>query len=56
MANGDRFTAQLALPEIKPLAGVRAEQPLRASAELHAHDLRLIETLVPEIYDLQGEV
>ena len=56
MANGDRFTAQLALPEIKPLTGVRAEQPLKASAEIHAHDLRLIEALAPEIYNLQGEL
>ncbi len=56
MNNGDHLTGQLSLPGLKPLAGIDTEQPMKASAELNARDLRIIEALVPEISNLQGEL
>jgi len=56
MANGDRFQGKLALPGARLLALKSDSQPLQASAQLNTHDLGLIEALVPEAQDLQGEV
>ena len=56
MNNSDRFTSQLSLPGLKPLAASHPAQPLNARAELQARDLRIIETFIPEIYNLQGEL
>jgi len=56
MKNGDQFKAQLSLPGAKPLTIVRQRQPLKASALLNIHDLGLIESIVPEIQDLKGQV
>jgi len=56
MTNGDRFQGQLALPGAELLALKSASQPLQANAQLNSHDLGLIEALVPEVQDLQGEV
>ncbi len=55
MANSDNLLLQLELPDFNPLS-IRSEQPLKADAELHARDLRLIESFIAEIYDLQGEL
>ena len=56
MANGDNISAQLVLPGVKPLAAEHPDQSLKASAQLNARNLGLIETFVPEIYKLQGEL
>lgn len=56
MANGDLFSGQLTLPGMKPLAGIDPEQPLKASTRFIIRDMKLIEALVPEIYDLRGEL
>ena len=54
--NGDLFNGQLSLPGAKLLALDQHNQPLQASAQLKVHDLGLIEAMVPEVYDLRGEV
>ncbi len=54
--NGDRFNARLSLPGAKLLVLDQRNQPLQASAQLKVHDLGLFEAMVPEVYDLRGEV
>lgn len=56
MNNGDRFHGRFALPGARLLALNERQQPLHASAELHISDLGLIEALIPEVQDLQGEI
>ena len=56
MANGDLFSGQLELPGAKPLATKSTEQPLKASAQVNINDLRLMESLMPELHDLRGEL
>ncbi|MCG6937524.1 MAG: translocation/assembly module TamB domain-containing protein [Gammaproteobacteria bacterium] len=56
MANGDEAYAQLTLPGFNPFAIFDPAQPLKASARLSAKNLRMIESFVPEIYDMQGEL
>jgi translocation and assembly module TamB len=54
MANDDNLQLQLELPGYNPLA-LRVDQPLKADARIHARDLRLLESFIPEIDELQGE-
>lgn len=56
MPNGDEFHGRFALPGLNPLALNGATQPLEATAHLKIHDLGLIEALIPEVYELRGEV
>lgn len=56
MSNGDQFHGRLALPGLNPFALNRTTQPLEANAQLKIHDLGIIEAIVPEVYDLQGEM
>ncbi len=56
MDNGDQLLAQLTLPGIKPLTVIPPEQPIKASAQLRAKDLRLIETIITDVSDLKGEL
>lgn len=55
MSNGDHLLAQVALPGFNPLADPVVEQSLKARADLDAKDLRLIESLITDVHDLQGE-
>lgn len=55
MDNGDRFHGKLALPGAELLTLDSRSQPLRASATLHSHQLGVIEALLPEVQNLQGE-
>ncbi len=56
MGNGDRFKGTLKLPGAELLSLDSNTQKLQADAELAIHKLELIEALVPEVQDLQGEV
>lgn len=56
MTNGDRFHGRVVLHGAKPFAFDRNTQPLQANAQLDIHDLGLIEAIVPEVDNLQGEV
>jgi translocation and assembly module TamB len=56
MANGDHFTGDLKLPGFSLLSATDKTQTLTAQAKVQANDLRLIETLIPDIYDLQGKL
>ncbi|MDH5484859.1 MAG: translocation/assembly module TamB domain-containing protein, partial [Gammaproteobacteria bacterium] len=56
MGNNDHIRGQLTLPGAKLLALVAETQRLQASVELTLHDLGLIEALLPEVYDLRGEL
>ena len=56
MSNGDLLRFKAELPGAKLLAFDYPRQSLRADAQLNAHDLGLIEALVPEIQDLRGQV
>lgn len=55
MNNEDKLQARLELPGFSPLA-LRTDQPLKASTLIHARDLRLLESFIPEISELQGEL
>ena len=55
MSNGDRLHAELTLPDANLLSLDFEQQPLQANAQLTIHELGIIEALVPEIQDLQGE-
>ena len=56
MNNGDKFYGQLDLPGLNLLALDNPNQPLQATAQLSVHDMGLIEAIVPEVYDLRGEM
>jgi len=56
MGNGDKFHARLELPGAELLSLDRSSQPLKGEAQLVIHKLELIEVLVPEVQDLEGEV
>jgi translocation and assembly module TamB len=54
MTNGDRLHAEATLPGAN-LLSMETSQTLQANAQLVIHELGIIEALVPEIQDLQGE-
>ncbi len=56
MGNGDVLRFKAELPGAQILALDYPRQSLRAEAQLSAHDLGLIEALIPEIQDLRGQV
>ena len=56
MSNGDQFHGRFALPGLNPFTLDRATQPLEANAQLKIHDLGIIEAIIPEVYDLRGEM
>ena len=56
LTNGDRFNGSFALPGAKLLSLEPQTQPLQASARLNINDLGIIEALIPEIFELRGEV
>ncbi len=56
MSNGDMLQFNAELPGAQLLALDPRHQTLRANAQLNAHDLGLIETLVPELQDLRGHL
>jgi len=55
MGNGDRFHARLALPGAELLKLDSSSQTLQGEAQLVIHKLELIEALVPEVQDIEGE-
>lgn len=56
MSNGDRLSISAELPDAMLLNLDPAQQQLHAEAQLTAHDLGLIEAMLPEVQDLKGEV
>ena len=56
MSSGELFNFKAELPAAQLLSIDRQHQPLHAEAHLQIHDLGLIEALIPEIQNLQGEV
>jgi len=56
LTNGDRFSGRFALPGVNLLTLERQQQLLQADAQLSIHDLGLIQTMIPEVQDLRGEV
>ncbi len=56
MSNGDQLQFEAELPGAQLLGLDSTTQALRASAQLSAHDLGLVEALIPEIQDLHGQV
>lgn len=56
MSNGDMLQFSAELPEAQLLSLDPEHQTLRAKAQLNAHDLGLIETLVPDLQDLRGHL
>lgn len=56
MSNGDILQFNAELPGAQLLGLDYTLQPLRADAQLTAHDLGLIEALMPEIQDLRGQI
>lgn len=56
MNNGEQFSFKAELPAAQLLSIDRQHQPLRAEAQLKIHDLGIIEALIPEVQNLQGEV
>jgi len=54
MVNKDHLLARLVLPGFNPLSTEPVEQPMKASMQLDANDLRVIESISSEIHDLQG--
>jgi len=56
LTSGEQFHSQFALPGANLLALDDEHQPLKASARITSQRLRLIEILVPDIYDVRGEV
>jgi len=55
MNNSDQFNFTAELPAAQLLSIDPQQQPLLAEARLSIHDLGLIEALIPEIQNLQGE-
>jgi len=56
LTDDDRFQGRFALPGAKLLTLDPKKQSLQASAQLNIHDLGIIEALIPEIFDLRGEI
>jgi len=56
MNNGDLFQAKAELPGAQLLTLDKQQQNLHAEAQLTVHDLGLIEALIPEVQDLNGDV
>ena len=56
MANGDRMQFEVELPGAQLPRLNYIHQPLRANAQLSAHNLGLVEALIPEIQDLRGQI
>jgi translocation and assembly module TamB len=56
MKNGDNLATQLTLPGYKPLSTTDTEQPLQASISMQAKELRILEIIFPELYDVHGEL
>ena len=55
MMNGDQIVFTAELPGAQALP-IRSQQPLHAEARLTMHDIGLIESFIPEVYNVKGEV
>ena len=56
MGNGDQFSAKLALPGAQSLNLERDSQPVQGSASVTINQLGIIEALLPDVQDLDGEL
>lgn len=56
MGNGDQFSAKLTLPGAQLLNLERDSQPVQGSASVTINQLGIIEALLPDVQDLDGEL
>lgn len=56
MTNGDHFRAHLSMPGFHSLSFNPQQQTIIANAEISVHDLGFIETIVPEVRELKGDL